>query len=216
MTDETTFALRWARARRVIGGAALALCGAAAIVLSAGAVTGEHVESESTAFPTLMLMLGAIILLAGLTLAWRGGRVRVVITRSEVVVHEVAGTKRIPFTDIAGFETARHTAVAPIHTVLRLTAGPHGIPRSVTVPAASPSTTLEDWLSLAMLPFAMGINARMGEQLVRTPRASWLSRRVDRLVEAMNAELDRRRGAGTSAELLAAAHPKFRTILHDD
>lgn len=217
MNDDATFTLRLARIRRVASPLILAVLAASGLALTLSALSGPHLDSDS---PTPAAALGTVFAIATAWfgwLTWRGLRVRVVITRSAVELHNVLGTKHIGLDDIAGFETARRTQISPPHTLLRLHAGHHGIPRSVDVPAASPATALDDALAIVMwMLVGMQARVRMGKPLAPEGGPSRLDRPMREIVDAMNAELDHRRGGPRTADLLAAAHPPFRTMLHED
>ncbi|MBO9533629.1 MAG: hypothetical protein J7513_11725 [Solirubrobacteraceae bacterium] len=216
MNDDVSFALRRARIRRAM--LPVLLLAAALVILGLTLQSVDDPLSGSTRGAVKVGgMVAALLAALGGWLLWRGLTVRVVITRSEVVLRNVGGTRRVPFREIAGFELHRTNEFGRPRTVLRLTAGRHGIPRSFAVAAASTETLAGAWLNLLFTGMVASGAGRVDADTFAPASLEKVPRGVAELIAEMNAALDARRGSGEqTAELLAAAHPKFRTILHDD
>jgi hypothetical protein len=198
VNDDATFA------RPNVQWDALSLAAAAvgtvffAVLFVVAAAGGFHPERPITpggrvAFVAFGVVFGVVG--AGLArAAARAWRVRVVITRDGVTLHNVTSSKTVPLNEIAGFEFGPVPSPLLCNVVLRLTPGPHGIPRSIG---------------------ATAVSARRSKN---NPALAQRDRdQVQPIIDAMNAELDRRRGGTvTTAEYLKAAHPAFKAIPYDD
>ncbi len=196
MNDDTTFTLQLAQRRKRSKYLMWAASGVIAIIVISLDEFREASSSTNTGAIVISLAIFGVIPVSALWLLRRSKQMRVVITPAEVVLYHLLSSETVPFDVIAGFEIDHRAGYPRPATLARLIPGTHGIPRSIPVPAMSAEPDRTGW--------------EYGRHAAR------YIAEITPVIDAMNAELDRRRGAPLTAERLAAAHPAFRSIPYDD
>lgn len=169
MTDTATFTLRRAQRLRLIYLPVAAFGGACMIITLLDRLRVSPMGvGENVAFASLFvsMTLGTVLVVR------RGLQLRVEITSTAVVLHEILGSRTVDLDDIVGFELDRSSGYTTPDVRLRLTPTRNRVPRSLPVVALSPGIDGWRW----------------------NRRRNWARNMAELapVIEALNAELARR------------------------